>query len=105
MSPEFARQVLAVVHAIPEGRVCTYGRVAELAGFPRHARHVGKLLSGSDEVPWQRVVAAGGRIARAGTEAADWQRLLLEHEGIVFGESGRIDLLCYGWPKIDAIGV
>lgn len=98
MSPEFERRVLEVVHAIPAGRVASYGRVAELAGFPRHARHVGKLLANADGVPWQRVVAAGGRIARAGTEAADWQRLLLEHEGIVFDVHGRIDLARYGWP-------
>lgn len=98
MSPEFECRVLGVVHAIPAGRVSSYGRVAELAGFPRHARHVGKLLAKAEGVPWQRVVAAGGRIARAGTEAADWQRLLLEHEGIVFEESGRIDLTRYGWP-------
>lgn len=41
---EFALKVYASIAGIPE-KVATYGDVAELAGYPRHARHVGKLLS------------------------------------------------------------
>ncbi|MGL6071503.1 MGMT family protein [Craterilacuibacter sp.] len=100
MSPEFSVRVQAIVRAIPAGRVCTYGHIAELAGFPRHARHVGRLLAGMEDVPWQRVVGAGGRIARAGSEAADWQRLLLEHEGVSFCRNGLVDMLQCGWTTL-----
>ncbi|MBI3144602.1 MAG: MGMT family protein [Pseudogulbenkiania sp.] len=104
MPPEFARAVLALVARIPPGRVSTYGTLANLAGYPRHARHVGRLLGHLPDgvsVPWQRVVGAGGRIARPGTPGADQQRLLLEHEGVELSASGRVDLQRYGWPVVD----
>lgn len=58
--PEKAEEVLDVVEQIPLGCVLTYGDVAELVGS-RGARFVGNVMSryGSD-VPWWRVVRAGG---------------------------------------------
>ena len=58
--PEKAEEVLDVVDQIPEGKVLTYGDVAELVGS-RGARFVGNVMSryGSD-VPWWRVVRSGG---------------------------------------------
>ncbi len=58
--PEKAEEVLEIVDQIPEGKVLTYGDVAELVGS-RGARFVGNVMSryGSD-VPWWRVVRAGG---------------------------------------------
>jgi alkylated DNA nucleotide flippase Atl1 len=55
-----AEDVLDVVEQIPPGAVLTYGDVAELVGG-RGARFVGNVMSryGSD-VPWWRVVRAGG---------------------------------------------
>jgi alkylated DNA nucleotide flippase Atl1 len=55
-----ADEVLEVVEQIPPGAVLTYGDVAELVGG-RGARFVGNVMSryGSD-VPWWRVVRAGG---------------------------------------------
>ena len=58
--PEKVEDVLDVIDQIPEGQVLTYGDVAELVGG-RGARFVGNVMSryGSD-VPWWRVVRAGG---------------------------------------------
>jgi alkylated DNA nucleotide flippase Atl1 len=58
--PEKAEEVLEIVDQIPEGKVLTYGDVAELVGS-RGARFVGNVMSryGSD-VPWWRVVRSGG---------------------------------------------
>ena len=58
--PEKAEEVLEVVDQIPEGKVLTYGDVAEIIGS-RGARFVGNVMSryGSD-VPWWRVVRSGG---------------------------------------------
>lgn len=55
-----AQEVLEVVEQIPPGAVLTYGDVAEAVGG-RGARFVGNVMSryGSD-VPWWRVVRAGG---------------------------------------------
>ncbi len=58
--PEKVEQVLEVVERIPEGKVLTYGDVAELVGS-RGARFVGNVMSryGSD-LPWWRVLRSGG---------------------------------------------
>jgi methylated-DNA-protein-cysteine methyltransferase related protein len=92
--------ILGVVRRIPRGRVTTYGSVAARAGLPRQARLVGKVLSGlprDSGVPWQRVVAAGGRIAfPAGSPTRGRQISLLRAEG-VDAAGGRVDLVRHGW--------
>lgn len=58
----------AIWHAvcrIPRGEVSTYGAVARTAGFPGRARQAGFALRVAPEemnLPWHRVVGAGGRI-------------------------------------------
>jgi methylated-DNA-protein-cysteine methyltransferase related protein len=54
------------VCAIPRGRVSTYGAVARAAGLPGRARQAGYALRVAPrglQLPWHRVVGAGGRIA------------------------------------------
>jgi methylated-DNA-protein-cysteine methyltransferase-like protein len=95
-----AAAILAVVRSIPRGRVTTYGVVAARAGLPRQARLVGKVLGGLPEgsrVPWQRVVAAGGRIAfPAGSDSRARQVARLLEDG-VDASRGRVDLTRHGW--------
>ncbi|NQX04348.1 MGMT family protein [Rathayibacter sp. VKM Ac-2856] len=57
---DFVSAVLAVVEAIPPGRVMAYGEIAAVLGT-RAARAVGTVLAryGSD-VAWWRVVRSGG---------------------------------------------
>jgi len=57
----FVEAVLALVDDIPPGEVATYGDIAALLGS-RGARAVGMVMAryGAD-VPWWRVVRAGGR--------------------------------------------
>lgn len=99
-----------VVRRIPEGRVATYGQIAGLAGYPRHARQVGYALAAlrevRDPVPWHRVVNAAGEIsARSVPGYEDYQRILLEEEGVVFNDNGRIPLAQYQWrPDAGASG-
>lgn len=92
--------VLAVVRSIPPGRVATYGQVAKEAGLGRRARFVGRVMArlpeGSD-VPWHRVVRAGGEIAfPAGSEGRRRQRSRLDAEGVAF-DGEKIDMLRCGW--------
>ena len=48
---------------IPEGRVTTYGAIANAVGYPNHARHVGNALRNYDEdFPAHRVCNSSGRI-------------------------------------------
>jgi methylated-DNA-protein-cysteine methyltransferase-like protein len=54
-----------VVGMIPRGTVSTYGAVARAAGLPGRARLTGFALKAAPEkmnLPWHRVVGAGGRI-------------------------------------------
>jgi len=54
-----------VVCAIPRGQASTYGAVARAAGLPGRARLTGFALRVAPRelnLPWHRVVGAGGRI-------------------------------------------
>lgn len=99
----FRERVIAVVEAVPEGRVVTYGQVASLIGSPRAARQVGNALYRlrDDSVPWQRVVNAGGGLSTYRIGAGELQRALLEAEGVRFDAEGRIDLERYRWVPYD----
>jgi alkylated DNA nucleotide flippase Atl1 len=66
----YARTVLDAVDRIPQGRVMTYGDVAEFLGTGT-GRTVGTVLSKhGHEVPWWRVVQASGRPAEPHLEDA-----------------------------------
>lgn len=108
LSSAFAASVYRVVRAIPRGRVMTYGQIAALIPPPpgidlrayEHvkARWVGYAMAACPEdVPWQRVVNSRGRISLRGGEGPEVQRLLLMDEGVVFGETGQIDLARFAW--------
>ena len=80
------------IRSIPRGKVASYGQVAAAAGYPCYHRAVAPLLKTmiSGELPWQRVLGAGGEIKLAGSAAAE-QRLRLRMEGVTF-VGKRIDL-------------
>ena len=94
-----ATRVYALVRACPVGRVTTYGWLAKAVGYPRGARMVGWIMNESQEgVPAQRVINSKGELS------GNWafnqpggMRALLEAEGIIFSEDGRVDLKRYGW--------
>ena len=57
------RRIIDVLIALQPGEVTTYGDVADMAGYPKHSRLVGRLLQNTDiDVPWWRVVNASGRL-------------------------------------------
>lgn len=95
--PVAREQVLTIIARIPEGRVTTYGRIAQMTDGAS-ARSVGAILRTLPEghrLPWQRIVCAGGKLADHG--GARYQRQLLEEEGVVFDSRGRIKPE-YFWP-------
>ena len=100
MTPEEARtfqaNVLNIVSQIPRGRVTTYGLIATLAGWPSHARMVGRTLRytpGAEKLPCHRVVNVEGRTAPGWSQ----HRLLLEKEGVTFKPNGHVDMKKYFW--------
>ncbi|WP_298403365.1 MGMT family protein [uncultured Chloroflexus sp.] len=95
--------IYAVVSRIPPGRVCTYGRVAALAGLPGHARMVGYALHGllpHSTIPWWRVINRAGRISNV--YAADEQRARLQAEGVEVSDEYLIDLNRFLWVGEEA---
>ena len=86
MTP-FTERAEAVIRRLRPGEVVTYGEVAADAGRPGAARAVGHLLATRpDDLPWWRVVTAGGRLV-PGHEAEHARRLKAEgvrlHDGKV----------------------
>lgn len=104
----FSSRVHAAVRRIPAGRVATYGQIAHAAGVSRAARQVGQALASlpdDSDVPWHRIVNAQGRISPRRRPGADeFQRLLLEDEGVHFDADGRIDLARFAWRPLRAAG-
>lgn len=103
----YAEAVLAVAALIPAGRVLTYGDIAELlaCGGPRQ---VGRALSHSTrEVPWWRVLRAGGHpprglALRARSHYDDEGTALSVPSGPADPEGYRIDLAQARWWPTDA---
>lgn len=94
----FTAEVVRVLKEIPESYVVTYGQVARMAGSPRAARQVVRILHTMSEkhgLPWHRVVNARGEIAISDDESKNLQRTLLESEDVVFLADGRVDLSAF----------
>jgi methylated-DNA-protein-cysteine methyltransferase-like protein len=100
MQAEARTSVIQVIAAIPLGKVCSYGRVARLAGLPNHARYVGTVLRqlpSDSTLPWHRVVNSTGQISfPEGSEKYQLQRTKLEREGVLF-HNNKIPLQQYLW--------
>jgi methylated-DNA-protein-cysteine methyltransferase related protein len=83
-------RIRETIRKIPRGKVSTYGAIARAAGYPGAARRVAGALRHSFDLPWQRVLGAGGEIKLRGDSAIE-QRLRLEAEGVAF-RGRRVDM-------------
>jgi methylated-DNA-protein-cysteine methyltransferase related protein len=99
-------RIYDIVRQIPQGKVATYGQIADLSNLFGKSRLVGYALYQIDtptsDVPWHRVINAKGQISYSPLRrGADYlQRSLLEQEGIIFSPEAKIDLRQYLWrPK------
>lgn len=106
----FYEQVWNIVRKIPRGKIATYGQIAKMLPPPNGveletyaafgARWVGGAMAACpDDVPWQRVINSKGEISER--PGANQQRILLEEEGILFNDKGKIDLKKFGWSGKD----
>ncbi len=76
----------------------TYGQIAALAGSPRAARQVVRVLhslSDKYKLPWHRVINSKGNIAIKDYEGHAIQKMLLVSEGINVTDNEFIDLKRY----------
>ena len=104
----FNTQVWEIVREIPRGKVATYGQIALMIPPPEGvaadeyravgARWVGAAMAACpDDVPWQRVINAQGKVSVRRGGGEQLQRHLLEEEGVEFDDRDRVDLKKYGW--------
>ncbi|MCI8208972.1 DNA base-flipping protein YbaZ [Pseudomonas sp. S25] len=109
MDPAQARRtaLYLTLNQVPEGKVVTYGQLAQLAGLGRAARWVGRTLSqlpDGSSLPWHRVIGAGGKVSLSvGTTSGDEQRARLRAEGVLV-ENNRVDIRRHGWRPIEHSG-
>jgi len=102
---DFTEQIIHIIKSIPKGRVLTYGFIAKLAGNPRAARQVSWILHSSSKkykLPWHRVISSNGKISLKSFEARQYQKNLLEQDGIKVLDGFKVNLEKYLW-KINFI--
>ena len=85
-------RLYALVRRIPRGFAMSYGALGRQIDPPVGPRRVGLAMKGCPRnVPWQRVVRSGGRLADLPSLGGrSLQRKLLEKEGVYFDAGGRI---------------
>ena len=91
-------RIYAVVRQIPRGKVATYGQIARIVGGCS-AQMIGFAMAGlrTDDVPWQRVINAKGKVSPRIGFGGLLQRETLEEEGVEFDEEDRVDFDKFGW--------
>lgn len=105
---DYKELIYEVVKKIPEGKVGTYGMIAEnvnrkTQNLKISPRMVGRALhenSDPENVPCHRVVNSKGRVAESYTfGGARGQKRRLVAEGVVFVDDWRVDLeICLWQP-------
>ncbi len=94
----YHQRCIEIIRNIPRGKVATYGQIAALAGNPRGARQVSRILHSSSEkegLPWHRVINSKGGISLERGRGYELQKTLLEQEGVEFNAKDLIDLKKY----------
>ncbi|AYO55171.1 MULTISPECIES: MGMT family protein [Acinetobacter] len=100
-NPELAQMILNVIVQIPKSKVASYGQIASLAGLPKHARLVGKVLGqlpSDHDIPWYRVINSQGRISlnKLDEKGMCVQTAKLLEEGVVV-INGKVNLKQFQW--------
>ncbi len=93
MAREFSQRVYELALSIPEGRVTTYGAIANAAGGgSMAARSISSILGKAPNpkaIPWHRIVYAGGRVWMS-PEYEKVRLKLYKREGILLNPRGYI---------------
>lgn len=101
MNQGFFDRVYEIVVKIPKGKVMTYSQIAKILGNPKNARIVGWALHVNPDnsvIPCHRVVNVKGMVSSGfAFGGSTIQREMLQTEGIIFDNSGKINLEKYGW--------
>lgn len=89
-----------IVAMIPEGKISSYGKIADYAGLPGRARYVSKALKAAPahlSLPWHRVLNSQGRISvEKNSTLFQQQMALLREEGVIVS-AGKVKLAQFEW--------
>ncbi|AUD60239.1 cysteine methyltransferase [Shewanella sp. Pdp11] len=89
-----------IVAMIPQGKISSYGKIADYAGLPGRARYVSKALKSAPEhlsLPWHRVLNSQGKISFEKNSVSFQEQMeLLRIEGITVN-CGKVNLSEYQW--------
>jgi methylated-DNA-protein-cysteine methyltransferase-like protein len=103
MAAELSERIVKIIKRIPRGKVATYGHIAALAGEPKGARQVVRILhslSDKKRLPWHRVINSRGKISLPLGNGYELQKALLEKERIIFDLNDTVDLKRFlWWPR------
>jgi len=87
MPPGFAKELYETLAQIPFGEICTYGELAQRAGYTKHhARAAGQVMGKNPYplfIPCHRVVASNFRLGGF-SSGSKMKIALLKHEGFDF---------------------
>jgi len=93
-------KVLAIIKAVPRGKVASYGQIARLAGHEGAARHVSWILHSSSKkynLPWHRIISVSGKISLPLHMGYFGQRQRLISEKVEFNEQNCVEFNTFGW--------
>ncbi len=100
----FSQRAIDIIKKIPSGRVATYGQIAMMAGNHRASRQIAWILHSLSEkknLPWHRVVNRNGKISLKRKSGYEFQKKLLQEEGIIFEKNEKIDFNVFLWEPMD----
>lgn len=100
---EFQESLFGALESVPEGKVVSYGQLAELAGSPGASRAVGSAMKKefAGDYPCWRVVGSDGSLHESAIGGPEDQRERLKDEGVQFEDENTVDLDESQYKKAD----
>jgi methylated-DNA-protein-cysteine methyltransferase-like protein len=104
-SGDFFQDVFEIVRLIPNGRVSTYGAIANALGKIGAARQVGYALNNCPaDVPAHRVLNRKGMLSGKHFFGGERMKELLEFEGLTVENDMLVDFNKYFWdPTVELL--
>lgn len=96
---DFQENLFGALETVPEGKVVSYGQLADMAGSPGASRAAGSAMKKdvAADYPCWRVVGADGSLHESAIGGPDAQREKLEAEGVTFKDEETVDLDASGY--------
>lgn len=91
---DFQERLFTALEDVPEGKVVTYGQIADLAGSSGAARAAGSAMKKevAADYPCWRVVGSDGSLHESAVGGPEEQKKRLENEGVAFEDESTVDM-------------